>query len=126
MFEVDKLRTEKRRLDAQAKQAAAAAAKYGGDAEGLLRQGEEVGGLLGGYVGREEDRESSASMEESGAIISWGEVGVWVHGSRLASVRRSNYLVLATLCFQKKEETKPKEYRLRQVSVGCAGVRSDC
>ncbi|CAM9564353.1 unnamed protein product, partial [Scytosiphon promiscuus] len=42
MFEVDKLRTEKRRLETQAKQAAAAAAKYGGDAEGLLKLGEEV------------------------------------------------------------------------------------
>lgn len=44
MFEIDKLRTAKRGLEAKAAQAAAAAAKFGGDAEGMLRQGEEVGG----------------------------------------------------------------------------------
>lgn len=42
MFEVDKLRTEKRSLESKHAEAAAAAARAGGEAEGLLRQGEEV------------------------------------------------------------------------------------
>lgn len=48
MFEVDKLRTAKRGLEAKAAQATAAAAKFGRDAEGMLRQGEEVGGCTVG------------------------------------------------------------------------------
>ncbi|CAN0436545.1 unnamed protein product, partial [Ectocarpus fasciculatus] len=63
MFEVDKLRTAKRGLEAKAAQAAAAAAKFGGDAEGMLRQGEEVKrlkDLLSQEVaGRAEDRRAA-------------------------------------------------------------------
>lgn len=44
MFEVDKLRSAKRALEVKAKEAAAAASRVGMDAEGVLRQGEEVNG----------------------------------------------------------------------------------
>ncbi|CAM9611548.1 unnamed protein product, partial [Laminaria digitata] len=42
MFEVDKLRSAKRALEVKAKETAAAASRVGIDAEGVLRQGEEV------------------------------------------------------------------------------------
>lgn len=46
MFEVDKLRSAKRALEVKAKETAAAASRVGMDAEGVLRQEEEVGGIL--------------------------------------------------------------------------------
>lgn len=46
MFEVDKLRSAKRALEVKVKETAAAASRVGVDAEGVLRQAEEVGGFL--------------------------------------------------------------------------------
>lgn len=46
MFEVDKLRSAKRSLEVKAKETAAAASRVGVDTEGVLRQGEEVGGFM--------------------------------------------------------------------------------
>lgn len=46
MFEVDKLRSAKRTLEVKAKETAAAASRVGMDAEGVLRQAEEVGGWV--------------------------------------------------------------------------------